>query len=243
MITYKVLSTKKISPSLITKAKQNNIEIIEQEFISIKPILTKEKYEQVMPIVSNTKVSNVVFTSANAVEAIKKYLHQGATFFVPNNWKIFCMAGKTKDFLKPNFKENQIIATAENASALAQKIIEHGTKEIVFFCGNKRRDELPEILKSAKINVEEIIVYETIETPVISTKYFDGILFFSPSAIKSFFSANQLNKKSICFALGKTTAYAIKEYTNNKIIISELPREEMMLAAVNFYFQNINCYE
>jgi uroporphyrinogen-III synthase len=242
MIAYKVLSTKKISPSLITKAKQNNIEIIEQEFISIKPILTKEKYEQVMPIVLNTKVSNVVFTSANAVEAVKNYLHHGVTRFVPN-WNIFCLSGKTKNSLNPNIKESQIIATAENASALAQKIIEHNAKEIVFFCGNKRRDELPEILKKTGIKLEEIVVYETVETPVVSTKDFDGILFFSPSAITSFFSVNRLNKNSICFAIGKTTADALKEYTNNKIIISEYPGEEMMLSTVNFYFKNINCYE
>ena len=242
MIAYNVLSTKKISPSLITKAKQNNIEIIEQEFISIKPILTKEKYEQVMPIVLNTKASNVVFTSANAVEAVKNYLHQGATWFLPN-WNIFCFSGKTKNSLNPNIKESQIIATAENASALAQKIIEHNAKEIVFFCGNKRRDELPEILKRAGIKLEEIVVYETVETPVISTKVFDGILFFSPSSIKSFFSVNQLNKNVVCFAIGKTTAEALKEYTDNKVIISEYPGEEMMLATVNFYFKNINCYE
>jgi uroporphyrinogen-III synthase len=153
------------------------------------------------------------------------------------------LSGKTKNSLNPNIKESQIIATAENASALAQKIIEHNAKEIVFFCGNKRRDELPGILKRAGIKLEEIVVYETVETPVVSTKDFDGILFFSPSAITSFFSVNRLNKNSICFAIGKTTADALKEYTNNKIIISEYPGEEMMLATVNFYFKNINCYE
>jgi uroporphyrinogen-III synthase len=242
MIAYNVLSTKKISPSLITKARQNNIEIIEQEFISIKPILTKEKYEQVMPIVLNTKASNVVFTSANAVEAVKNYLHQDATWFLPN-WDIFCLSGKTKDSLKPNIKESQIIATAENASALAQKIVERSIQEIVFFCGTKRRDELPGILKRAKIKLEEIAVYETMETPVVSPMVYDGILFFSPSSIKSFFSVNQLNKNIVCFVIGKTTADALKEYTDNKVIISEYPGEEMMLATVNFYFKNINCYE
>jgi len=33
MVKYKVLSTKKLDPSLVEQAKKNNIEIIEQEFI------------------------------------------------------------------------------------------------------------------------------------------------------------------------------------------------------------------
>lgn len=237
-----ILSTKRLLPTTIGQAMQMNIEITEKEFISIKPILTGETYEQVMSLVLNKKTSNIIFTSSNAVETIKKYLHQHDTYYIPN-WNIFSLAGKTKDSLSPYFKENKIIATAENAAELAKKIIEHGTKEVVFFCGNKRRDELPDILKSTGINIQEIVVYETVETPIISTKDFDGILFFSPSAIKSFFSINHLNKKSICFAIGKTTADALREYTSNKIIISEFPIEERMLATVNFYFQNSNCYE
>ena len=43
MAKYKILSTKKLEASLIEKAKQNNIEIVEQPAISINTISTKEK--------------------------------------------------------------------------------------------------------------------------------------------------------------------------------------------------------
>lgn len=238
MAKYKILSTKKLLPVIIEEAKKKNIDITEKEFISVKPILTKENYEQIMFLVLDKKKNCVVFTSANSVEVIKNYLHEGDIWYLPN-WDIFCLSGKTKDSLAPNFSTKKIIATAENAFALAQKIIEHGIKEIVFFCGNKRRDELPNIIKNAGVNVHEIVVYETIETPSISTKDFDGILFFSPSAVKSFFSVNQLNKKIICFAIGDTTASAIKEYTENNIIISKSPTQEIMLEMVNSYFKKL----
>ncbi|MDQ2720920.1 MAG: uroporphyrinogen-III synthase [Bacteroidota bacterium] len=237
-----ILSTKKLLSSIIEQARNKDIDIIEKEFISINPILTKEKLEQVMPVISDKKIPYVVFTSANAVDAVKNYLHHGDTWYVPN-WNVFCLSGKTKDSLHPHISPKNIIGIAENSSKLAQKIIEYEIKGIIFFCGNKRRNELPDILKKAGVKVHEIVVYETIETPDITTENLDGILFFSPSAVKSFFSVNQLNKKIICFAIGKTTADAIKEYTDNKIIISESPTQEMMLATINFYYQNFNCYK
>ena len=49
MVKHKVLSTKKLEPSLVEQANQNGIEIIEQEFISVKPILSKEKQDEIMP--------------------------------------------------------------------------------------------------------------------------------------------------------------------------------------------------
>lgn len=237
-----ILSTKKLSLSSIELAKEKGINIIEQEFISVKAFATKETNEQIKATVLSNKISNVVFTSANAVDAIKTYLDIGKTEHV-FNWNIFCISGKTKEALTPYIDPNRIIATAENALALAKKVIGKNIKEIIFFCGNKRRDELPDTLKNAGIIVHEIMVYETKAAPRILEHDFDGILFFSPSAVKSFFSSNHLKKRTVCFAIGPTTATSIKELTNNKIITSEGPTQEMMLATINLYFETIKVYE
>lgn len=241
MAKYKVLSTKKLEPSLVEAAQQQDIAITEQEFISIRPIWTKEKAEEVLAV--SGKAGYVAFTSANAVTPFEKYFHQQDTYYVVN-WKIFSLSGATKDAIvhSPLIEKN-IVDTAANATALAEKIIAHGIPEIVFFCGDKRRNELPSTLRNAGITVHEIVVYETIDTPVITTDDMDGILFFSPSAVRSFFSVNQLKPQTVCFAIGQTTADTIADVTDNRIIISEAPSQEMMLASVQFYFKNINCYE
>jgi uroporphyrinogen-III synthase len=241
MPKYKVLSTKKLLPIFIEKASQNNIQIIEKEFISVQPIITKEKVKEVLDLAASRK-EYIAFTSANAVTPFDKYLHQHDTYYVVA-WKIFCLEGKTKQAIVNSLlpKEN-IISTAENAKALSQKIIEHGVKEIIFFCGNKRRNDLPGILKDAGITVHEVVVYETIEIPTIASEGINGILFFSPSAVNSFFSLNKLNNKTVCFAIGQTTGNSIADFADNKIIIVKTPGQETMMAAVNSYFQNINCY-
>src|SRR5258706_9822828 len=45
-------------------------------------------------------------------------------------------------------------------------------------------------------------------------KVYDGILFFSPSGVESFFNTNEVNEQTILFAIGNTTATEIKKYTN-----------------------------
>ncbi|HEV7621970.1 MAG TPA: uroporphyrinogen-III synthase [Flavisolibacter sp.] len=237
MPKYKVLSTKKISPSLKLSAKEHGIDIIEKEFISIHPILTTEKYNEVYKYIIREHVY-AVFTSANAVAPFQKYLHQNDVNYMVN-WKIFCLSNQTKKALFPYFSEENIVATAENASALANEIIALGINELVFFCGNKRRDELPEILKKNGVKLQEVIVYETTETPSLITDNLESILFFSPSAVKSFFSVNKLNSNTVCFAIGETTAEAITGYAKNKIIISATPGQEEMIRDLIQYYTNV----
>jgi uroporphyrinogen-III synthase len=237
MAKYKVLSTKKLKTSLVKEAEENNIEIIEQEAIKVNPILSKEKWQQIFQVIESEK-EFVVFTSSNAVLALKKYLND-YTNPIDLNWKIFSLSGKTKEALK-DASFGVVIETADNSKSLAEKIIKRKVSEIVFFCGNKRRDELPTILNDAEIKVQEIIVYESAETPFVAETEVDVVLFFSPSAVQSFFSFNQLNKDVVCFAVGNTTADSIQNFTNNKVFICEPPSQEMMLASVKTYFKTLN---
>ena len=233
---HKVLSTKKLDASLVEQARQNNIEIIEQDFITIHPILSKEKWDEIFEVIENKK-EYVVFTSSNAVNSLKKYLKDYINPFA-TNWKIFCLAGKTKIALEENIELfGKIVETAENASVLAEKITQYKIEEIVFFCGNKRRDELPSILKEAGVKIHEVLVYETSKTPVATTADIDAVIFFSPSAVQSFFSVNQLKEETVCFAIGKTTADKIQNHCENKTVASNFPSQNDLIKKLLNYFQ------
>ena len=79
-------------------------------------------------------------------------------------------------------------STANDAVSLAELIAEDRfVDEVIFFCGDQRRDELPEILRQHEVVVNEIVVYQTIAVPHKIEKQYHGILFFSPSAVQSFF--------------------------------------------------------
>jgi len=236
MIRYKVLSTKKLDPLLIEQAKQANIEILEQEFISVKPITSKENWDEVFECIKG-KPEHVVFTSSNAVNAVKKYLHPYVNFETVD-WRVFCLSGRTKESVEsiPELSKS-IVDTASDATTLAKKIIGHHIRKIVFFCGDQRRDELPDTLKNEAIDVLEIVVYTTVETPVKFDAHIDAILFFSPSAVNSFFSVNQINPQTVCFAIGQTTANALRESTANEVIVSSSTSQEGIMKTMNNFFK------
>jgi uroporphyrinogen-III synthase len=234
MAKYKVLSTKILKASLVDQVKGKGIEFLQQDFIATKPIEAIE--ENIRSLLSK---QNLVFTSANAVNIVTKVFKEFPE--VRRLHKIFCLAGKTKQSLLENgFEENKIAGEGENATALAKEIIRHGVKDIVFFCGNRRREELPSILKSAGVTVNELAIYTTSETSLVISDGLDAILFFSPSGVNSFFTSNKIKESAVCFTIGQTTADAVKQHTTNKIIISKDPSQEAITEAVITYFQNIN---
>jgi uroporphyrinogen-III synthase len=113
-----------------------------------------------------------------------------------------------------------LIATADNAQQLGQRLIDDGVRDVVFFCGNIRRDELPNKIRSEGGDMEEVVVYETEELPEKLTKDYDGILFFSPSAVQAFYQHNQPAKHTVLFAIGKTTAEALRQNKGRHIVVA-----------------------
>ncbi len=78
-------------------------------------------------------------------------------------------------------------------------------------------------LKNKGIKLTEIIVYQTTLTPVAIEKKYDGILFFSPSAVESFFSRNTIPPTTTLFSIGTSTVEALKKFSSNKIIKGDEP--------------------
>jgi uroporphyrinogen-III synthase len=242
MARFTILSTKKIDPLLKEEMEQKGAHVLEEEFITIQPIFSQSKYLEIWPWMGTRDDTAIVFTSQHAVAAVEKYLRGGDAYYVPDQWQVFCLNGATKDRVIDALPEEQIIATAPNAAELATAIIANGQfKQVVFFCGNQRLDTLPDLLKEAGIEVVEIVVYETIATPVKVDGPFDAILFFSPSAVKSFFSVNTLAENSTaCFAIGATTAETIVASTDNWVVTIDQPTQQRMLNDVLFYLENVD---
>lgn len=226
----KIVSTKSLSKEVIEKALMNDIVVDELPFITTAPINTDELKKTLKGFLQQNITA--VFTSKNAAHAFD----QIANSEVP--WKIFCIGQSTKKFVSKIFGEEKISGTADSASELSDVILQDKEiKKVIFFCGKQRREELPQKLKAEEIEVEEIVVYETFETPQkLSRKIYDGILFFSPSAVNSFFSLNKINEQTQIFAIGKTTADAIHKHIKKEIIIAETPSEENVVEQIILHF-------
>ncbi len=228
----KILSTKTIAKDLVQQAKANDISVDEINFIEIKPVKDLSVLDKIRHY-SNEKIV-AIFTSTNAVEAVFTNMD-----FKPD-WKIFCTSGATKELLLNNVNADVIIDTANNASSLADKILMNSEIiSCVFFCGNQRLNSLPDKLLKQGRNLDEVIVYESIASPQKTAEFYNGILFFSPSAVESFFSVNTIDDQTVLFSIGKTTTKALRKFANNKIVTAVFPSSESVLKEVKvFDFEN-----
>jgi len=233
----RILCTRPLPESLLELAAREGVDVTVEAFTEIHPIVSNDVRDIILSLFQQR--ITLVFTSAHAVEILEKhYLHQPDTYYVPANWDICCLEAGTLDAVKEALTHCTVKATAANATALANAITALGNvKEVYFICGKQRRDELPNILQQNHIRVHELVVYENAATPAkMDAAAYDGVFFFSPSAVRSFFSANTLPAATVCFAIGETTAAALQTAANNKIIISESPSAYALLAAATAYF-------
>lgn len=222
--TIQLLSTRPLPDQILQEAASQGIDIRVLSFIDTAPVQSIEVAEEVGQ--AAMMQTTVVFTSMNAVEAVTDIL-----FGLVPDWQIYCLGNTTKNLVIDYFGEDSVAGTADSAANLARTLVQDGfAEEVFFFCGDQRRDELPDNLKKAGIPVNEIVVYETIATPHTIREDYAGVLFYSPSAVDSFFTHNKLGEHALAFAIGATTAAAIKKYSPNKIILADSPAKEHLVA-------------
>ncbi|HLI94139.1 MAG TPA: uroporphyrinogen-III synthase [Puia sp.] len=198
-----------------------------QSFIAIKPVPAG----RLAGLAERRLVA--VFTSVNAVEAVLAEVGR------PRRWKIYCLGGATYQRLAGELGKACIAGQADSATALAECIRDREReRQVFFFCGDQRRDELPEILTAEGFEVTETVVYQTVLTPHRLEKSYAGIAFFSPSAVESYFSVNAATNGTVMFAIGHSTADAIRSRCDNQVMICPQPDKPTLIRTMIDYFIN-----
>lgn len=229
--SIRILSTMPLDKELTDAAATQGVAVDVVPFIQVSVVADKDIRLHVAALCHMHVVA--VFTSANAVKAIGDIV-----FNADPAWSIYCMGHATKHAVLENFDNAVIKATAKDAAALAEAIAEEMEDEVVFFCGDKRLDTLPRVLEHNNVAVQELVVYSTEETPTEVSAVYDGMLFFSPSAVESFFSVNTLDAACVVFAIGNTTAGAVRQECDNKIVVSSIPSKERVVTEAVAYFKD-----
>jgi uroporphyrinogen-III synthase len=222
MSQISILSTKTLSAQQRQAFLDANFDLLEQDFIEIK-----NNFFQL-----NKINMNLIFSSQNAVLSLMEQ----------NGWEIlktknvFCVGIKTKELLEANGFTVDVYM--DYASELAEIItLIYNKQSYTFLSGNLRKETLPEALKSEGIAFNEIEVYQTTLAPfkISEQEKFDGILFFSPSAVESYLTDNKI-KNEICFCVGTTTAKTLELNKVKNIVIAETPTiDEVIVDVIHYY--------
>lgn len=104
---------------------------------------------------------------------------------------------------------------AGTARTLADRILEDAPDApLLFLCGNRRRDELPDRLTAGGVPFEELTVYRTetrstLDVPDVGEG--DWLVFFSPSGVEAVQNASSVDPADFRVAtMGPTTAGAVE---------------------------------
>lgn len=177
----------------------------------------------------------VVLTSQIAVDWVTENIA-----IVPN-WSIACMKGQTQKALSDKGWGALVHYTASNSLELAKQIAAHVPKSttIHFVGSNQRLASLPTYLHQKGFIVNEMIAYTTIAKQQSINKQYNCMVFLSPSAVNSFFDQHTINNEVILFAIGQTTADAIKIRSHNEVVISEGVSQIELFKTIYKYYQTI----
>jgi uroporphyrinogen-III synthase len=167
--------------------------------------------QSVKDIVNSRMV--IAFTSKHAVRAIARLIEEK-----PQNWLIYSLGKYTYGAVKECFGDCEVVYSGDNATEMAALILKNSSTNVVFFCGDKRLNTLPDTLTKGGVCVNELVVYKNIECATEIQHHYDGILFYSPSAVHSFFGSNTVDSTTVLFAIGDTTAAAVYNYTSENVV-------------------------
>jgi uroporphyrinogen-III synthase len=93
MSTWKILSTTQLEAPVINSLCQSGIGVIEKDLIRITPSVPAA-----MEKIKSAMGKTVVFTSSNAVDAVKAHLAVAS-------FNVFCMTGRTKKAIQGKFQQ------------------------------------------------------------------------------------------------------------------------------------------
>jgi len=210
-----ILSTKKLNKKTRLAFCENGIHAVETPMI--KTALIDFQWPKIE--------DGIIITSSTALKSILKHKQFRSIINLP----FFCVGTITKNKLIE--LGLNVIVCENSAKELSYKLIEHYyDKTFNYFCGKQRLDIIENLMIINNINISFSEVYETKETPKKVEDNFDGVLFFSPSAVKSYAIINSFNSKKY-FSWGHTTANEIAKHTNN-YFISKKPEIKSLILLI-----------
>lgn len=213
------------STKALTEAQHNlfheDIKADSSDFIQIAT-------NRIKPFILKAEIKNVIITSKNAVESIITNIPAEELQFK----NIYCVGRRTKRLVEQ--KIGKVIHSEKNAKKLAEHLVEYieGT-EVTYFCSDLRLNDLPNILSENNITINEVEAYSTKFASEKIDENAEGVLFYSPSTVKSYLLKNQADK--IAFCIGESTAAEAKKRFKD-VRVAKVPTVESVIELVNLNY-------
>lgn len=203
-------------------------------FIHVEGVDTKEVRQQKIDLKNFTAI---IMTSRNAVDNFFRIAEE-MRYEIPDNLKYFCQSDAVAYYLQKYvvYRKRKIYVSQRTFEDLVEIIKKHKSEKFLLPSSDVLKPIIPNQLDKLGINWTRAIFYKTVTSDLSHLKdvYYDILVFFSPSGIKSLFENFpdfQQNKTKIA-VFGNTTIKAAKEKglkVNIKVPTPETPSMTMAL--------------
>ena len=223
-------------------AQKLKLKIDFRPFIHVEGVSAKEFRKSKIRIPNYTAV---IFTSRVAIDHFFRICDE-MRVSVSENLKYFCISESIAFYLQKYivYRKRKIFFGKNSFNDLLDLLNKHKHEKFLVPLSDKHKVEIPNTLNDNGYNFQIAILYKTVISDLsdLEDVYYDILVFFSPSGIKSLFvnfpDFKQNNTKIAAF--GPTTTQAVKDAGLKLDIQAPTPQSPSMIMALENYIKKYN---
>lgn len=223
-------------------AQKLKLKIDFRPFIHVEGVSAKEFRKSKIRIPNYTAV---IFTSRVAIDHFFRICDE-MRVSVSEDLKYFCISESIAFYLQKYivYRKRKIFFGKNSFNDLLDLLNKHKHEKFLVPLSDKHKAEIPNKLNENGYNYQIAILYKTVISDLsdLEDVYYDILVFFSPSGIKSLFANfpdfKQNNTKIAAF--GPTTTQAVKDAGLRLDIQAPTPQSPSMIMALENYIKKYN---
>ncbi len=229
------------SPYLQLVEKQK-VKIDFRPFIHVEGLEAKDVRQQKIDL---SKFTAIILTSRNAVDHFFRVAEE-MRFKVPDTMKYFCQSEAVAYYLQKYvvYRKRKIYVGKRTFEELAPMIKKYKDEQFLLPSSDQLKPIIPDTLDKLGVNWTRATFYKTVVSDLSDLRnvYYDILVFFSPSGIKSLFENfpdfEQNNTRIAVF--GNSTVRAAENKSLRIDIKAPTPETPSMTMALEKYISQVN---
>ncbi len=211
-------------------------------FIHVEGVSGKDVRSQKVDL---TQFTAIILNSRNSVDHFFRIAEE-LRFKVPDAMKYFCLSEAVAFYLQKYvvYRKRKIYVGKRTFAELSPLIKKYKNEKFLLPSSDKLKPEFPTILNELSVDWKQATFYKTVVSDLSDLRnvYYDILVFFSPSGIKSLFENFpdfEQNETRIA-VFGNTTVKAAGENGLRVDIQAPTPETPSMTMALEKYIKEVN---
>lgn len=211
-------------------------------FIHVEGVSSKDVRQQKVDL---SKYTAIILTSRNSVDHFFRIAEE-MRYKVPDTLKYFCQSEAVAYYLQKYvvYRKRKIYVGKRTFTELSPLIKKYKNEKFLLPSSDMLKPDVPKTLNKLGVDWKQAVFYKTVVSDLSHLRevFYDILVFFSPSGIKSLFENfpdfKQNNTRIAVF--GNTTVKAAKEHGLTVNIQAPTPETPSMTMALEKYIKEQN---